>query len=129
MAEAEPGDDLGARLPIGDVLAQQVFTGDAEVDGALPDLARYFRGGQERHLDAVDALEARPVFAVVVGQADGKARLGQYFQRLFLETAFRGDRQRDHDASPRRASIRSIQTEKPTPGMVAFAPSSVSSLS
>ena len=58
-----------------------------------------------------------------------KAGLGQHVERLLLETAFRGDRQRDHLALSRKASMRSSQTEKPTPGIGFFAPSSVNSRS
>ena len=38
-AEAEPRLDRGLALPVGDVLAQQILAGDAEVDAALADLA------------------------------------------------------------------------------------------
>ena len=80
-AEAPPG-------LVGNVLAQQILAGDAEVDIALADLAGDLRGRQEGDLDVVAALDAGPVFAVVIRQADGKPGARQHFQRLILETAF-----------------------------------------
>ena len=38
-AEAEPRPDSHLLLPVGDVLAQKILAGDAEVDAALADLA------------------------------------------------------------------------------------------
>src|SRR5690606_5935269 len=87
--------------PVGDVLAQQILAGDAEVDTALADLARYFGGRQERDLDVVAPLDAGAVFPVVAGQADGQSGPGQRLQRLILEAAFRGEGEGDgHGRAP-----------------------------
>ena len=71
-AEAKAGLDRGLALPVGDVLAQQVLAGDAEVDAALADLACDLGGRQEGDLDVVATLDAGAVFSVVAGQADGE---------------------------------------------------------
>ena len=106
------------RLPVGEVLAHQVLAGDAEIDAALAEFAGDLGGRQERHLDIVAALDAGAVFAVVAGQADGKAGARQHVERLLLQPALRRDGEGDgHRAAPRSASMRSSQTEKPTPGI------------
>ena len=87
LAEAETGLDRDLRFPVGDVLAQKVLAGDAEVDAALADLARDLRGRQESDFDVVAPLDAGAVFSVVAGQADGETGLGQRLQRLVLEAA------------------------------------------
>ena len=83
-AEAEPRPDRGLLLPVGDVLAQQILAGDAEIDAALADLACNLGGRQEGDLDVVASLDAGAVFSVVAGQADGEPGLRQHLQRLVL---------------------------------------------
>ncbi len=129
-AEAEAGLDGGLLLPVGDVLAQKILAGDAEVDAALADLAGDFGGGEEGDLDVGATLDAGAVFSVVAGQADGEPGPGERLERLVLEAALRGDGERDgHAAPPLSCSMRSSQTEKPTPGIGVLAPSRVSSRS
>ena len=111
------------------VFTHQILAGDAEIDRALADLASNLGSRQEHHFDIVQALDAGVVLALVAGQADGEPCLGQHVQRLFLEPAFRRNCQRDHGPVSRNASMRSSQTEKPTPGIGVFAPSKVSNRS
>ena len=79
-------------VPVGEVLAHQVLAGDAEIDVALADLAGDLGGRQEGDLDVVAALDAGAIVAVVAGQADGEAGLGQHLERLLLQPALGGKR-------------------------------------
>ena len=82
-------------------------------------------------LDVGAAGDAGAVFALV-GRADSTGRPGprELFQRLVAQPALRGQRQGErHVSRPRNLSMRSSQTEKPTPGIGLSAPSKVSSRS
>ena len=107
-------------LPVGDVLAHQVFAGDAEIDAALRrvspgDLGRR----QEGDLDVVAALDAGAVAAVVAGQLTASPALASTSSAWSLQPALGGNGEGDGhaDAPPVSASMRSSQTEKPTPGI------------
>lgn len=127
VTEAKPRDDFGTAFPVGQVLAHQILAGDAEVDAAAADLARNLRGGHEHDLDIGAPADMGMVTAVVFRQADGKPGPRQYLQRLFLQPPLGGDGQRHaHARASLSDSTRSSHTEKPTPGMGWFAPSSVS---
>ena len=126
-AEAEPCGDLGARLPVGQRLAQQILAGDAEVDAAGAKFAGDFGGRQEADLDVGAAGNAGAVLALVAGQLDRQPGAAEQLERLVAQPALRWQRQRQrHAPPPRNCSMRSSQTEKPTPGMAVLAPSNVS---
>ena len=129
-AEAETRHDLGARLPVGPALAQKILAGNAEVDIALAEFAGDFGGREEGHLDVVASGDAGAVFALVAWQADRQAGRCQHFQRLLAQPALRRNGERDaHRPASRSASMRSSQTEKPTPAIGFCAPSKVRSRS
>ena len=79
------------------------------------------------HLDVGAAGNARAVFALVGRQLDGQPGAAEQVERLFAQPALRWQRQgQRHAPPPRNCSMRSSQTEKPTPGIGFCAPSSVS---
>src|SRR5690606_34075052 len=99
-------------------------------DGATGKLAGDFRGRQIGDLDALHALDAAAIGAVVTDRRYCQTGALEDRCRILLDAALR--RQGDGDRAHREAlavSMRSSQSEKPTAGLWSVAPSSVISRS
>ena len=103
IAEAEALDQHHALVGVRHLLAHQVFAGDAEMDGALRELAGDFGGRQIRDLDAVEAGDGAAIVARAarLDQREPGAREESF--GVFLQPALgrHGEHQRrTHDAPP-----------------------------
>ena len=126
-AEAELVEQHDARLRLRDQLADQILAGDAEVDRALRELRGDLGRGQVGDLDIVELGDRAAIVARAARLHQCQSGAREECLGVLLQAAFgrHRDDKRAHEAPPISAS-RSTQTENPTAGIGAAAPSRVS---
>ena len=116
---------------IGDVFADQVLAGNAEMDVAARKLAGDFRSRQEQHLGVVDTLDAPAIITHTARAGEHQPRATEERIGVFLQAALggNGEDQRITHHAPPALKARSIQMAQPTPGTGLGLPSRPSSAS
>ena len=120
MAEAEPRGDRHPLSQSAQPLAHQILAGDAEIDAPLPSSPAISEADRKATSIFVAALDARrDICASSVGRLTGKPACASSSSACSFRRPFDGSGEGDrvaHATSPAMASMRSSQTEKPTPG-------------
>ncbi len=104
----------------GDLLADQVLAGDAEMGGAGGELVHDLGGRQEQHLHVRHARERAAVVPRPARLREDEPGAGEEGGRVLLQAALRGDGEDEGAARaspvPSRDRMRSSQNEQPTAG-------------
>ena len=138
VAKAKASDLGHVAVSVGDLLADQVFSGDAEMRAAGSDLVSDFSRREEQQLNARQGGDRGGVVASAAPLFEIEPGAREEGRRLVLQPAFRRDRENDAAKVGRRhrvhrcilaASGRSIETIAPTAGTSAGAPSARASAS
>src|SRR5262249_25900271 len=134
LAEAKLVDQQHTFVGIGNGIANQVLAGYAEMHRAARELRGDLAGGEIGDLDIVEAHDGAAIFAGAPRYCDPKAGASEKRFLIFLQPSLGRNGQnegRAHGLLPpgRRAGLMlvsaSTQTEKPTAGIGAAAPSRV----
>ena len=129
MTETEAGAEFDAAIHFRHLLAHQILAGDAEIDAAITQLARDFRGRKESDLDIVETFDTAAIGALIADGDDFQAGALEDRGRILLHAPLGGHGDGDGHERALSASIRSSHKAKPTAGIWLEAPSSVISRS
>ncbi len=128
-AEAERGEFGDLPVPVGQLVADQIRAGHAQMDAARRQFARDFPGGEKDKLQPVRAFDGAGIFAVGPGAAERDAAACEPVEALLHQPALRGDAKLDHARAPFRSARMPGRMTPPTAGIERPAPRTVVSAS
>src|SRR5262249_48200586 len=124
-AKSKPGDQDDAVLGLRDHLADQILAGNAEMHGALAELARDLRCRQISDLDLLEAVNRAALVARPAGLDESKPGGGKEGFGFLLHPPLGRDGKNERlvPGAPPAAASSSTEAANPTAGIASRAPS------